>query len=70
MKESLSRELLKDLFTCSDVSISPSLPYRATIRDKTYGHLIDVESRAMSDCVDFVDGLTNVTIVVSPCKKK
>jgi len=65
--------LLK-LMSCSNTSASQNLPYRATIRNKVYGFLIDVEVITLKECEAFIGSFMESSKedleIVSACKEK
>lgn len=53
-----SKEMLP-FVACVSTSASSSLPARATVRNKTYVFLADVEALSVGACKEFVDGMMN-----------
>ena len=62
------------LVSCSNASASQSLPYRATIRNKVYGFLLDIETISLQECITFLDQMITegkeALEIVSACKAK
>lgn len=44
---------------CASAPTSPVLPARATVRNKTYVFLVDIEAVSLSECKSFVDSIMN-----------
>jgi alpha-L-fucosidase len=69
-------EDMKPFCVCTEVSASNTLPYRATIRNKTHGFVVDLEAKNLLECTAIVDGVLNTKEgkasleLVSECKKK
>ena len=62
-------------FACVSMTASSSLPARATVRNKTYAFLIDIEAVSLSECKAFVDGMMNSEgkenlEVAAPCEPR
>ena len=53
-----SKEMLP-FIACVGTTISPPLPARATVRNKTYAFLLDIEAITLAECKAFVDGMMN-----------
>ncbi len=80
-RHAFSRELnkqesdeLDESATCSSVSASQDLRYRATLRVKQRGYLIDIENLSLFECTEVVnelmDNASEVFEVAVPCKEK
>lgn len=66
-----SKELLP-FFACVDTSASSALPARATLRNRTYAFVFDVEAVSVGECKSFVEGMLKSDgkenlEVVAPC---
>jgi hypothetical protein len=75
MRQQDPNNYLISLWSCSANSASASLPTRATVRNKTYAFLLDVEAISMQECKESVDGMMNSKgkdnlEVVSACATK
>jgi hypothetical protein len=46
----------RDLFKCSDISMSSSLPYRAVIRDTALNYIFEIETVTYGSCAASVEG--------------
>lgn len=64
----------RDFFACTNTSVSASLPYRSTLRNKSYGYLVDTETISLPECIRITDKVKKQHAesieVVAPCKKK
>ncbi len=83
IRYAISRELdkqesdeLDESATCSSVSVSQDLRYRATLRVKQRGYLIDFETLSLWECTAGVNGVMDMDNasemfeVAVPCKEK
>ncbi len=46
-------------WSCVDTSASSSLPARATVRNKTYAFVFDIEAISLQECSSFVEAMLN-----------
>ncbi len=67
---------LDEWATCSNISASQDLRYRATFRYKQRGYLVDIETLSRFECTEIVNGMmdmdnaSEVLEVAVPCKEK
>ena len=69
--KSESKEMLP-FFACVGTTASSTLPARATLRNKTYAFVVDVETVSVNECKSFVEGMLKSDgkenlEVVAPC---
>jgi len=66
---------MKSFFVCTSNSASATLPIRATIRNKVYSFILDLEAINSQECNSFLKGMMNGEAkdnleVISPCTLK